>query len=127
MSFNSKLVRLKDNPCIVLSDKIRIRFNSKLVRLKARWQTVSIIIAVLSLFQFQTGSIKRNCMDKRSVNRIRKEFQFQTGSIKRHTNVNIHLLEVTWFQFQTGSIKRRARLFACRPMQRQVSIPNWFD
>ena len=54
-------------------------FNSKLVRLKAGEQALLQLVA--SVFQFQTGAIKRfaPCVSTE----IRALFQFQTGAIKR--------------------------------------------
>ena len=57
------------------------------------------------MFQFQTGSIKRQ-RSPHARNR-RSQFQFQTGSIK---STYAHLGKITknLFQFQTGSIKSTA-------------------
>ena len=76
-------------------------FNSILVRLKDT-ATLSRLHA-WSMFQFHTGSIKRNKCEARR--RIRQKFQFHTGSIKRQmTHWDVQMTH--WFQFHTGSIKR---------------------
>ena len=97
------------------------------------------------MFQFQTGSIKRN--DRMIMNCLMVVFQFQTGSIKRRIfficngkvrsiarfnsklvrlkgKFSIEVIGGQMFQFQTGSIKsystKHHKTFL-------VSIPNWFD
>ena len=54
-SFNSKLVRLKDEG-ILTEKRGSVSFNSKLVRLKVKGGAATIVVS--DTFQFQTGAIK---------------------------------------------------------------------
>ena len=59
-------------------------------------------VAGLTMFQFQTGAIKRGAFDVLVEYAIM--FQFQTGAIKRQVPLRTaHLSGL--FQFQTGAIK----------------------
>ena len=77
-----------------------------------------------SLFQFQTGSIKRKDIGY-TAEQYANMFQFQTGSIKSPRCNSLKALRYT-FQFQTGSIKRQLA-GGCKMPALTVSIPNWFD
>ena len=78
-----------------------ISFNSKLVRLKDSIVNDGTII--LFMFQFQTGAIKSfSCV---SCFTSLEKFQFQTGAIKSDAAKEYLAGLVTVFQFQTGAIK----------------------
>ncbi len=96
-SFNSSMVRL--GVCRIFKDRVQIiSFNSSMVRLGAvTFDTNGLI----SLFQFQYGSIGR---------------VFQFWVMERHKS----------FQFQYGSIGRGIN-DVTSDYNRIVSIPVWFD
>ena len=95
-------------------------FNSKLVRLK---EDVNVISSYAGYgFQFQTGAIKS--LLARSRLRLLRGFNSKLVRLKAPS---ARCLFESWeFQFQTGAIKRRicGWLF---PLLCLVSIPNWCD
>ncbi len=76
-------------------------FNSKMVRLKAQLLKKSEL--VISMFQFQNGTIKR--IIETITDTVDIMFQFQNGTIKRLEN-NKWRPDAIMFQFQNGTIKR---------------------
>ena len=78
--FDSKLVRLKAKKMKDAQQPFGdLCFDSKLVRLKAITRAPAIVL--MSVFRFQTGSIKRkNGATKTYLDNVK--FRFQTGSIK---------------------------------------------
>ena len=76
-------------------------FNSTLVRLKA--ENAAMRPPPPELFQFHTGTIKRNTSSFRL--RASGIFQFHTGTIKRSGNAR-NVRGTVGFQFHTGTIKR---------------------
>ena len=130
VGFNSKLVRLKAVSSSETLERSEVRFNSKLVRLKG--STSSIVFRCTSLFQFQTGSIKRmgwmpaasaacQCFNSKLV---RLKDQARTAVARRRRGFNSKLVRLkvqsvvrravaAEFQFQTGSIKSVRYIYLC--------------
>ena len=104
-------------------------FDSILVRLKVRSRSVSAVIVV---FRFHTGSIKRlsavefevsdrsfdsilvrlKVQDKLLRSLCLLVFRFHTGSIKRFASAEVGR-ELKTFRFHTGSIKSKPDLTDC--------------
>ena len=75
------------------------------------------------MFQFQTGSIRR---DARTVtNNIFRAFQFQTGSIRR--NLRVIIAQGVRRGFNSKLVRLEETLHLDIDPELMVSIPNWFD
>ena len=116
--FNSKLVRLKAS-CALDLDATCVSFNSKLVRLKVACNAIALSS---SMFQFQTGAIKRI---RSSSSRIRcRSFNSKLVRLKVRFSIAF-LYEKECFNSKLVRLKVATawvdqRLYA-------VSIPNWCD
>ena len=77
-----------------------------------------------SMFQFQTGAIKRQAKLRPAQNKPMC-FNSKLVRLKVTRNIITHY-DLTMFQFQTGAIKRSADAIIGRG-DCTVSIPNWCD
>ena len=96
--FNSKLVRLKVTSSIMGPLRICSCFNSKLVRLKVRRQLWVFLIRLS--FNSKLVRLKEQLGSSHST--AKTLFQFQTGSIKRidqliQTNITAYVSIPNWF------------------------------
>ena len=129
MSFNSKLVRLKEKRQMKVSVKSS-SFNSKLVRLKGYSRIEKM--KWINRFQFQTGSIKRErerrnkrveiqCFNSKLVRlKVETDLAYPENVFECFNSKLVRLKgghrckacrKGAWFQFQTGSIKSRHSFF----------------
>ncbi len=79
--------------------------------------------SIVSLFQFQHGTIKSNPVFK--GDKKLSLFQFQHGTIKSYVKFDPQDFVRMLFQFQHGTIKRSDTLVATNPYW--ISIPTWYD
>ena len=121
ISFNSKLVRLKDEEVAFPQCHIQIRFNSKLVRLKAilRMKSSAFLHSFNSkLVRLKGSGFFSDLLDKLCFNSKLVRLKALQGYQRR--------IAFRLFQFQTGAIKSRAPAFPETDFI-SVSIPNWCD
>ena len=97
--FNSKVVRLKGEMGAGLLTEYE-SFNSKVVRLKGAHNGFDI--KLLTVFQFQSGAVKRPVFQ--IITNRTKLFQFQSGAVKRIIAPQFKSI-FTLFQFQSGAVK----------------------